>query len=372
VHACKGAHGVLLCGFTFPMPQIIDTQSKLTSLLAEISQQDMVCAIDTEADSLHRYRESLCLLQLSAAGHNVLIDPLALNDLSELAAYLNSCEVWVHGGDYDMTMLKREFGQLPRIVWDTQIGARLLGVKKFGLSDLVEHWFGVVLQKTSQKADWGKRPLTDKMLDYAINDVNYLLPLGECIVEELHEKGRYDWFVESCEAARKKVLDRVESRDDYWRINGCGRLQPRGLCYLKALWYWRDAEAALWDKPTFMVLNNKDMIDWAETMAGGNPAPIPRHLSRPERLKRFENALASAHAANEEDWPQKCKVLRRRKDSEFDRNLNAILSKRDLLATDLQIDAALLISRSTAESIAAKEVEPLDVLMNWQILLLNL
>ncbi len=354
------------------MPQIIDTQSKLSSLLSEISQYARICAIDTEADSLHRYRESLCLLQLSAAGQNVLIDPLALDDLADLATYLNSCEVWMHGGDYDMTMLKREFGQLPRVVWDTQIGARLLGVKKFGLSDLVEHWFGVVLQKTSQKADWGKRPLTEKMLDYAINDVNYLLPLGECIVEELLELGRYDWFVESCEAARKKVLSRVDTRDDYWRINGSGRLQPRGLCYLKALWHWRDAEAALWDKPTFMVLNNKDMIDWAETMAEGNPPPIPRHLSRPERMKRFENALAEAHSATEADWPQKYKVMRRKKDAEFERFLSDLLAKRDQVAAGLKIDPALLISRSTAESIAAKEIEPTETLMKWQISLLEL
>jgi ribonuclease D len=354
------------------MPQIIDTQSKLSCLITEIAQHATTCAIDTEADSLHRYRESLCLLQLSAAGQNVLIDPLALQNLSELASYLSSCEVWMHGGDYDMTMLKREFGQLPPVVWDTQIGARLLGVKKFGLSDLVQHWFGVVLQKTSQKADWGKRPLTDKMLDYAINDVNYLLPLGECIIEELHEKGRYEWFVESCEAARNKVLERVESREDCWRINGSGRLQPRGLCYLKALWHWRDAEAALWDKPTFMVLNNKDLLDWAETMAVGNLAPLPRHLLRPDRIKRFENALAEAHSASEEDWPQKYKVIRRKKDAEFDRSLNALLAKRDHLASELQIDPALLISRSTAEALTAKEVDPAGFMMKWQVDLLNL
>jgi ribonuclease D len=121
-----------------------------------------------------------------------------------------------------------------------------------------------------------------------------------------------------------------------------------------------------------MVLNNKDMIDWAETMAAGNPAPIPRHLSRPERMKRFENALAAAHAATEEDWPQKFKVLRRKKDAEFDRVLNNLLSKRDLVAAGLEIDPALLISRSTAESIAAKEIEPAETLMKWQISLLEL
>ncbi len=84
----------------------------------------------------------------------------------------------MHGADYDMTMFKRQFGKLPAVVYDTQIGARLLGVRRFGLGDLVNHYFGVELSKSSQKADWGKRPLSPKMIEYALNDVHYLLGNG--------------------------------------------------------------------------------------------------------------------------------------------------------------------------------------------------
>ena len=293
--------------------------------MEELCPQPRLCAIDTEADSLHRYKESLCLIQLSAGGRNVLIDPLALNDLSSFDAYLNSCEVWMHGADYDMTMLKREFGILPPKVWDTQIGARLLGLRKFGLSDLVEHWFGVVLCKTSQKADWGRRPMTNKMMEYAINDVVFLLPMAECIVEELTDKGRYEWFVQSCEAARKKVLERDENKEDLWRINGSGRLNLLGLAYLRALWNWRNAEAASWDKPTFMVVNNKEMITWAEMLSQGDEISLPKHLLRAERLKRFEKAVYPVREMEEEQWPEKIKALRRKKDAAFDRAVDEII-----------------------------------------------
>ncbi len=77
-----------------------------------------VCAIDTEADSLHRYRESLCLVQFADRGESVLIDPLAIEDLAPLGDFLAEATVWMHGADYDMTMLKREFGRLPRHVFD--------------------------------------------------------------------------------------------------------------------------------------------------------------------------------------------------------------------------------------------------------------
>src|SRR5690606_33085546 len=188
--------------------------------------------------------ESLCLIQFAVRGECVLIDPLAIEDLSVLGSYLAEATVWMHGADYDMTMFKRQFGNLPAVVYDTQIGARLLGARRFGLGDLVSQYFGVELSKSSQKADWGKRPLSPKMIEYALNDVHYLLEMGDMIVAGLREKGRYEWFIESCEAARRKVIERDESREEPWRIQGAGRLDRKGLHFLKSLWEWRDAEAS--------------------------------------------------------------------------------------------------------------------------------
>ncbi|MGA1759094.1 MAG: ribonuclease D, partial [Pseudomonadales bacterium] len=217
-----------------------------------------LCAVDTEANSLHRYREALCLIQFAANDESVLIDPLAVADLSPLADYLAQATVWMHGADYDMTMFKREFGRLPAVVYDTQIGARLLGVRRFGLGDLVSHYFGIELSKSSQKADWGMRPLSAKMIEYALNDVNYLIEMGGIISQKLHELGRWDWFVESCESARAKVLERDESKEESWRVRGSGKLDRRGLACLRALWEWRDAEAMAWHRPAYMVIPNRE------------------------------------------------------------------------------------------------------------------
>lgn len=347
---------------------MIQDSASLQELLSRIQTSgERVCAVDTEADSLHRFKESLCLIQLSAAGENVLIDPLAIDDLSPFADWLNSCEVWMHGADYDMTMLKRAFGAPPPIVWDTQIGARLLGIKKFGLSDLVDHWFGVELIKTSQKADWGKRPLTEKMISYALNDVAYLLPMSECIVEELQEKNRYEWFRQSCEAARKKVSDRDEEKEEIWRINGSNKLSARGLAYLKALYDWRNYEAEQWDKPTFMVLTNKDMILWCETLATGGEIKMSKHQQRPDRLKRFQKAISEAKSMDEENCPQRFRSNRRKKDPSLDKEIETLLQKRDSAATRLQIEPSLIISRATAELLAAGEINADAALLPWQI-----
>jgi len=343
---------------------LVSDSTELVQLLSRPTA-DAVCAIDTEADSLHRYRESLCLVQYSCDGEDVLIDPLSIEDLSPLGNFLGQRTVWMHGADYDMTMLRRSFATLPPVVFDTQIGARLLGVRRFGLADLVELYFGVVLSKSSQKADWGKRPLSAKMMEYALNDVRYLLPMGEKISAALVEKGRFEWFVESCEAARLKVLERDEARDEPWRIQGSGRLDRGGLNFLKALWEWRDTEASSWDRPSFMVVTNRQLIDWSLALAGGKRIEIPPHY-RPDRRKRLTDVLDEARNRKPEEWPEKPRGLRRRRDAEFDARVGRLISVRDAKAAELDIDSSLIAPRSTIESIAEGEAQPEEVLLKWQ------
>lgn len=330
-----------------------------------------ICAIDTEADSLHRYKESLCLIQFTAGDECVLIDPLAIEDLSPLKHYLTNATVWMHGADYDMTMLKREFGSLPDTVYDTQIGARLLGVKNFGLGNLVEHYFDIVLSKSSQKADWGKRPLSDKMVEYALNDVHYLLEMGDMIVESLKSRDRLHWFTESCEAARAKVADRDDSKEDQWRISGSGKLCSHGLACLRALWKWRDVEAEAWDRPSFMVATNRQLIEWSNRLAGKNRVELPPHF-RGDRVRRFNETLAELESLPKSQWPSRPVTQRRRRDRDFDNRVDAIIAKRNKIGADLDLDPSLLASRSVIETIAANEGLPEDLLMNWQRELLAL
>jgi len=342
----------------------ISTSEELAHLLDRVNGAP-TCAIDTEADSLHRYRESLCLIQFAWDEHAVLIDPLACEDLGPLAEFLSRATVWMHGADYDMTMLRREFGVLPPRVFDTQIGARLLGVRKFGLANLVEHYFEVQLSKSSQKADWGRRPLPPKMVEYALNDVRYLLPMAERIESGLREKGRYDWFLESCEAAREKVLDRDESKEEPWRVQGAGRLDRKGLNFLRTLWNWRDREAERWDRPSFMVATNRQLVDWSQQLARGRKIEIPRHF-RNERRRRFERCIERAGEVASDDYPTKARGLRRRRDGDFDERVNELMRHRNRRAGELDIEPSLIASRSVIEGLAAGEEEASQQLLGWQ------
>ena len=324
-----------------------------------------VCAVDTEADSLHRYRESLCLVQFSDGEQHVLIDSLAIQDLSVLADFLKSSTCWMHGADYDMHMLKENLGVIPPVVFDTQIGARLLGVRKFGYGNLVEHYMGVGLEKTSQKADWAKRPLTPVMEEYALNDVVYLLPMAEIIVSKLKEKGRYDWFIQSCEAAREKALERKAEKTDRWRIKGSGRLDPKGLNYLRALWQWRDTEAEKWDRPPFMVCGNKQLLDWVEKLLEGQKPHMPKHY-REVRVKNFQQAVAAAEDVAIVDMPQRIRGKRRKKDPDFEARLDVLIAKRDKVAADLDIEGSLIAARAVLEALAGEHEGAHELMLPWQ------
>ena len=137
---------------------VIATDAALTTLLAAISPHVRI-AIDTEADSLHCYREKLCLLQMSLTDADFVIDPLALRDLERLCAVLKQKEIVLHGADFDLRLLRRSLGLVPEQVFDTVIAARLLGQRQFSLAALVQRYFAVELPKGSQKANWAQRPL---------------------------------------------------------------------------------------------------------------------------------------------------------------------------------------------------------------------
>jgi ribonuclease D len=280
---------------------LIASSAELAAILPPLQSVDRV-AVDTEADSLHCYFEKLCLVQLSFAGADYLVDPLAGVDLSPLAAALDGKEIVLQGADFDLRLMKRSFDFTATKVFDTVIASRLLGIREFSLAALVERYFGVTLSKGSQKANWAQRPLPPQMAEYAMNDTRYLLPLAEKLEAELREKGRMEWFEQSCERARvQSAVQRVRDEEEAWRISGSGTLSPRASAVLRAIWRWRDREAQAADRPSFHILQNHLMIDAAKGVEAGQ-VPEFRHLS-PRRRRGFMEAVEEAMQLPDEELP---------------------------------------------------------------------
>ena len=345
----------------------IDTNDGLEAFVRGLGDEPGIpCAVDTEADSLHCYEEKLCLIQLAVGMRVVIVDPLAIEELGPLVEFFDRASVWMHGADFDMRMLRRTFGRIPDRVYDTQVAARLLGHRKFGLANLVEAHFGVTLPKGSQKADWGRRPLSDKMLDYAANDVRYLLSMAESLSDRLRERGRWDWFIESCDAARESATHRREKNpDEIWRISGWGKLERRGMAYLRALWFWRDGEAKRRDRPSFKIIGNEQLMRFSQELDTGKTIRLPDRFPPPP-VRRFHAAVKEAAALAPDEWPTGPKRVRGKRDPDSEGRFDRLRKHRDEVAGELGLDGTLIASRNTLEVIAARGDEGIERLLSWQ------
>lgn len=357
----------------------IDDIGQLRQFMARVGEQDLfeACAIDTEADSMHSYETKLCLIQFAVPGSLAIIDPLAIGgeDLREFVHFVDRfAVVWMHGADYDISLFNSTFSWAPHTIYDTQVAARLLGVDKFGLANLLEAEYGIKVSKQSQKADWSRRPLSEKMLAYAYNDVRYLIDLGQRYLRRLEDCGRLEWFLESCRHARESVLAReAKSEDDLWRVSGWGRLSPRGLHFLKHLWMWRDEECRRLDRPAFKFLGNQEILAMAERLEAGKDLAPPHYL-RPAPLRRLREAILAARDVDPKHYP----VKHRRGEGprlEIDEaKLEAIRRYRDAQAAELGIEATVIANRTVMEKLAATnfpEEEKRDLLLQWQRQLLE-
>ena len=347
----------------------IASAAQLAKLISQIEPTHRV-AIDTEADSLHCYREKLCLLQVSVPGHDYVVDPLADLGFTPLCALLENKEIVLHGADYDLRLLRRAFDFKPNRIFDTVIAARLLGSREFSLAALLRQHFGIELAKGSQKANWAQRPLSARMVEYAINDTRYLLPLAELLETELKKVQRFDWFEQSCQRAiEQAAVDRARDADETWRITGSGTLRGRAAAILRELWRWREREAEAADRPPFHILQNRELVNAAERFAEGDVVDY-RHFSA-RRRQAFREAAERAIQMAEADWPVSRRRFGTRPSSEIMRRIEELKQRRDRKAAELRLEPAFVAPRTTLESIAADEQRAASLLVPWQRQLLG-
>ena len=351
---------------------VIDTRHKLAEFLPKLAAAAWV-AVDTEADSLHAYPQKLCLLQISLPGADELIDPLASVDLTSLLERMREHELILHGADYDLRLLYRAFHFVPDAVFDTMLAARLLGHREVGLTNLVSTLLGVRLEKGPQKADWARRPLTERMEQYARNDARFLKPLADLLRLDLDQKQRSAWHRETCarliqDCARLTPPD----HDQVWRVKGADRLDRRGLAVLRELWRWREGEAVAADRPPYFVLSHETLVALANAAADSQSIEhlLPSGLSR-NRRHRLLSALQEALVLPPERWPRRNRPSGRRPSPEERERYEQLRQKRDRVASALGIDPTLIASRATLSSLAMAGDAHQQELMAWQRQLLR-
>lgn len=351
---------------------LITTTEALSDLCARLSKTDFVC-VDTEFMRENTYWPELCLIQIADSHEAAAVDPLAKDiDLSPLLDLLVDNEDVLkvfHAGGQDVEIVYNLTGRTPHPIFDTQIAMMAVSQsEQIGYSNLVESWLGLQIDKGARFTDWGRRPLTDRQIDYAIGDVTHLAKIFPKLLQRLIKTGRGEWLDIEMEKLADPAGYRNEPGEAWHRIKAPGR-NPAMLGRLKALAHWRELEAQDKNIPRGRIARDETVADIAS-----HPPKTQADLAKVRGLsaawkdneigRRMIAALESSKPLTDAELPPRTPR-------------GAPLGKEGALVADLlklllkirsrEIDvAARLLARSEELELLAAGIRELPLLNGWR------
>ncbi len=355
----------------------IETAAELDELVTELESVP-VFAVDLEADSMHHFREKVCLLQLATSRTSAIIDPLILRDLSTLKPVFADPKVKkvFHGADYDVRSLYRDFEIDVHHLFDTQLASMFLGIRETGLDAVLQSRFAVKLDKRFQRKDWSVRPLPEEMMAYAAKDAIYLVQLADELAGELEARQRLFWVEEEC-----ALLSRVRPRlnDDnplFLKCKGAGKLKRAELAVLEELLKLRQAIAAKKDRPLFKVIGTGPLMKIAIRGPRTVKSLEKLRVLSPRQISMYGTDIVSAVKKGFDVSPDRLPVYPRRKapklPPQVPHRLKVLKAWRDRRAVDLELELPMVMTKAQLTAVATEcprsieAVEALPDLKNWQ------
>jgi len=243
-----------------------ERQEQIDELVAAVRKEGRF-AFDTEFVMEDRYEPEVCLIQIATEGMVALIDPFRELDLGPIWELVSDpdVEVLVHAGQEDLALCVQHTGNLPVNIFDVQVAAGLVGIEfPLSLQKVVQRYLHIRLHKSKTLTDWRRRPLTVSQLQYAAEDVCYLLAIRAKIVADLQRRGREDWATEEFANFEKESLYGRVEEEKLRRLKGTASMDGRQLATVRALLHWRDEAAAKLDRPARVLLKDHLLVEIAK------------------------------------------------------------------------------------------------------------
>lgn len=358
--------------------KFIESDAELKNVCEDLLKEKII-GVDLEADSMHCFKEKICLIQIATATQAFLIDPFHIKDISAFLRVLENQDVMkvFHGADFDIRSLDRDYQVKVNNLFDTEIACRFLGTKERGLAALLKKNFNVDADKKFQKVDWAKRPLDQGMIEYSVEDVAYLVELHQIIHQRVSEKGRLSWAKEEFEIQEKVRYENNHECPLFLKFKGAGKMDNRSLAVLENLLQMRLLIAQKKDQPLFKIISNASLL----TMAQNRSATIDQMLnmnalSRKQAdmyghlcVEAVEKALELEHKA----LPSYPKTRRPKKDYKVQDRIERLKKMREKLSGSMGIEPGFLLNNAAIDTIAFKNPKTLEALLNieqvrhWQV-----
>ncbi len=353
-----------------PPPVLVDTPSAFDAMIESLLGEPAV-ALDTESNSLYRYHYRVCMIQISTASTDYLLDPLRLRDVQRLGEVLREARIQkvFHAAENDILMLKRDFDFSFANVFDTMLAARILGWRQVSLAALLQEHFGVTLDKHAQLTDWGQRPLTAAQLSYARLDSHYLLALRDLLTDALKSRRRWHEARDAFESLPAiTYVEKPFDPDGFWRMKGARDLAPGELAVLRELYLWRDDQARLMDRPPFKVLGDDTLIQLSR-LQPEHPFELPLN---PRQIDQFGldvlHAIARGRHAAPPAPPARVTNGNGRPDPQVQARFERLRAWRTQRAAERAVDADIVLTNEALMAIARAAPTGLDALANVGVL----
>jgi len=333
----------------------IDSDEALAQYCTALGEASY-CAIDTEFIRESTYYAELALIQVGSGDHFACIDPLAISDfkpLGELLVKPDLVKVF-HSSSQDLEILYQKFAAVPTPVFDTQLAAAVLGYNhQISYADLVQQICGVTLEKKHTRANWKRRPLSEDELDYAMDDVRYLLTVYEQLREQLETSRRGSWLERDLRDITDPEKYRVDMEQLWKRLKGVQKLKGEKLQIASDLCRWREQQAQRRNRPRRWILKDDTIIEIARHKPDSREALSRiRELSDKTIQRKGDELLqivAQAATVDAAQWPQADKVENLSKQQLALGDCLMALCR--VIADDNQIALATLVTRKDIDTL---------------------
>jgi len=352
---------------------LITDNVALTNLCHRLAQADFVC-VDTEFMRENSYWPDLCLIQIADVNEAAAIDPKApgidLRPLLDLLVENDEVLKVFHAGGQDLEIVYNLTGKTPYPLFDTQIAAMALGLgEQVGYSSLVESYLGIPVDKGARFTDWGRRPLDERQIDYAIGDVTHLAKIFPKMLDRLRRTGRGAWLDNEMERIADPA-NYANDPDQVWRRVRVPSRKADVLGRLKALARWRELEAQGKDLPRGRIVKDETLADLA-----GHPPKKQGDLAKVRGLSvawasndiggRMMAALEGAKPLPASELPPRDdRKPGLGKEGSLVADLLKLLLK--IRAREIDVAAKLLARSEELELLAAGQRDGLAMLEGWR------
>lgn len=342
----------------------------LTALVKRMRKASVV-GVDTEFMRERTYFAKLCLIQLATDDECAIVDPLSIDDMSPLCDLLHDTSVMkvLHAGGQDLEIFYRICGVACNPVFDTQVAATLAGFpQQVGYGPLVHEMLGAKLDKGDSYTDWGKRPLTDTQVEYALNDVRYLPEMYRRLTEQLKEGGRIEWLAADFERLADSSSYEVLPEEQWRRVKRISSLNRRQLAVAREVAAWREIEAMRRDVPKRWVIGDESIVEVARRVPSsveelrdirGVSDKVGKTAAR-----GLVDAVTRGLAVDEADLPSLAK--RKRLPGDVDGAVDLMVALVRLRAREHGVAMPLLAARDDLERLAGGERDGNALLEGWR------